>query len=145
MAIDPQYYRDIILDNYTYPNNKELSDAPGYHSKHMASDSCIDDITVQARFEDGKIADIRFDGKACAISTASTSILSELLKGKTIEEAEEIIKNYNNMVHGRDYDPEILGEAVAFGGVAKQPNRIGCATIGLNAIQDLISEQEGHE
>lgn len=140
MAIDPSYYRDIILDNYSYPNNKELSDDKDYHSKHMASDSCIDDITVQAKFKDGKIADIRFDGKACAISTASTSILTELLKGKTIEEAEKIIHNYNHMVHGEPYDPELLEDAVVFEGVSTQPNRIGCATIGWKAIQDLINE-----
>lgn len=142
MSIDPSYYRDIILDNYSYPHNKSLSDEADYHSRHMASDSCIDDITVQAKFKDGKIEDVRFDGKACAISTASTSILTELLKGKTFEEAQNIINNYNQMIQGKPYDPQVLDEAVVFEGVSKQPNRIGCATIGWKAVQEMIDEEE---
>ena len=57
----------------------------------MASDSCIDDITVQSDIENGVIKDIRFNGVACTISTASTSVMTELLKGKTVEEAKKII------------------------------------------------------
>lgn len=142
MAIDPVYSREIIMDNYSYPRHKELTDDPNYQHRHMASDSCIDDITVQAKIKDGKIEDIRFDGQACAISTASTSILTELLEGKTLEEAKEIMDNYFAMVDGREYDPELLQEAAAFEGVAKQPNRINCATIGWKALRDMVAEQE---
>ena len=92
--IDPMLMRQIIMDHYDYPRNKELTDNKGYMSRHMASDSCIDDITVQTKISDGKIDDIRFDGVACTISTASTSIMSELLKGKTTQEAKEIMDNY---------------------------------------------------
>lgn len=80
MPIDPMLMREIIMDNYQYPHNKHLSEDPSYCSRHMASDSCIDDITVQAKFKDGKIEDVRFDGQACTISTASTSILTDLVK-----------------------------------------------------------------
>ena len=72
--IDPMLMRQIIMDHYDYPRNKELTKDNGYMSRHMASDSCIDDITVQTKISDGKIDDIRFDGVACTISTASTSI-----------------------------------------------------------------------
>ena len=75
--IDPMLMRQIIMDHYDYPRNKELTKDNGYMSRHMASDSCIDDITVQTKISDGKIDDIRFDGVACTISTASTSIMSE--------------------------------------------------------------------
>ena len=88
--IDPMLMRQIIMDHYDYPRNKELTKDNGYMSRHMASDSCIDDITVQTKISDGKIDDIRFDGVACTISTASTSIMSELLKGKTVQEAMEV-------------------------------------------------------
>lgn len=142
MAIDPSYYREIIMDNYTYPRHKELSKEEGYVSRHMASDSCIDDITVQARFKDGKVDDVRFDGQACTVSTASTSLLTELVEGKTLEEAEKIIENYFAMIDGREYDPELLEGAVAFEGVAKQPNRIGCATIGWRALDEMIKAEE---
>lgn len=96
--IDPMLMRQIIMDHYDYPRNKELTDNEGYMSRHMASDSCIDDITVQTKISDGKIDDIRFDGVACTISTASTSIMSELLKGKTTQEAKEIMDNYFKMI-----------------------------------------------
>lgn len=145
MAIDPSYYRDIIMDNYSYPRNKDLKDDKDYHSRHMASDSCIDDITVQARFKDGKVEDVRFDGQACTISTASTSILTELVEGKTLEEAKNIIENYFHMIHGEDFDSGLLDAAIVFEGVAKQPNRIGCATIGWRALNEMIGEEEAKE
>ena len=109
----------------------------------MASDSCIDDITVQSDIEDGKIRDIRFDGVACTISTASTSMMTDLLKGKTVEEAKKIIDNYMAMVDGKEYDPDMLDEAVAMKNVYKQANRIKCATIGWKAIREMIDESEG--
>ena len=82
---DPMILRQIIMDHYEYPRNHELIKNPEYHEKHMASDSCIDDIYVQSKIKDGVVEDIRFDGEACTISTASTSIMSELLQGKTLD------------------------------------------------------------
>lgn len=108
----------------------------------MASESCIDDIHVQAKITDGIVEDIRFDGIACTISTASTSIMSELLKGKSIEEAKEIIQNYYQMIDQKEYDDAMLEEAIAFHNVGKQANRIKCATIGWKAIESLIEESE---
>ncbi|WP_019892400.1 Fe-S cluster assembly sulfur transfer protein SufU [Allobaculum stercoricanis] len=139
MPIDPSYYREIIMDNYSYPQNKELKTDDGeYDQRHMASDSCIDDITVQAKIKDGIVQDVRFDGQACTISTASTSILTQLVANKTVEQAEAIIQNYFNMIHGRPFDPELVDEAIVFEGVAKQPNRIGCATIGWKALEEML-------
>lgn len=108
----------------------------------MASDSCVDDIHVQALIEDGIIKDVTFDGVACTISTASTSIMTELVKGKTVNEAKEIIDNYYDMIDQKDYDEELLQEAVAFDTVGKQANRIKCATIGWHGLQKLIDESE---
>ncbi len=140
--IDPMLMRQIIMDHYDYPRNKELIESNDYLSRHMASDSCIDDITVQTKIKDGKIDDIRFDGVACTISTASTSIMSELLKGKSLSEAKEIMKNYFNMIDQKDYDEDVLEEAIAFQNVGKQANRINCATIGWKAMREMIKESE---
>ena len=137
---DPMVLREIILDHYEYPRNHRLSKDGGYLEAHMASESCIDDIKVQAKINDGVIEDVSFDGRACTISTASTSIMSELVKGKTIKEAEVIIDNYLAMIDGREYDESILDEAVALQGVSKQANRIKCATIGWHGLQQLIKE-----
>ena len=104
--IDPMLMRQIIMDHYDYPRNKELTKDNGYMSRHMASDSCIDDITVQTKISDGKIDDIRF--------------MSELLKGKTTEEAKEIMDNYFKMIDQKEYDEDVLDEAIAFQNVGKQ-------------------------
>ena len=140
---DPMILRQIIMDHYEYPRNHELTHDEAYMSRHMASDSCIDDIYVEAKIKDHVIEDIRFDGVACTISTAATSIMSELLKGKQLEEAHTIIDNYHQMIDGKAYDEEMLEEAVALKGVGKQANRIKCATIGWKAIEEMIEESEG--
>ena len=106
---DPMILRSIIMDHYEYPRNHELTEKEDYKKKHMASESCIDDIYVQAKIEDGIVEDIRFDGVACTISTASTSIMSELLKGKTTQEAKHIIENYYQMIDQKEYDIFLIG------------------------------------
>lgn len=140
---DPMILRQIIMDHYDYPRNHELlQDDADYVQKHMASESCIDDIYVQSKIKHGVVEDVRFDGVACTISTASTSIMSELLRGKSIQEAKEIIRNYFAMIDGSPYDEELLEEAIAFYNVGKQANRIKCATIGWKAMEEMIKESE---
>ena len=139
---DPAILRELVMDHYQYPHNHKLVKDDRYLSRHMASDSCIDDITVQASIEDGVIQDIQFEGNACTISTASTSMMSDLLKGKKLEEAKTIIQNYEEMIEGNPYDEELLGEAIAFQNVYKQANRKRCALIGWDAISQMIEESE---
>lgn len=142
MLQDPMVLRQIIMDHYEYPRNHQLVEDQNYHSKHMASESCIDDITVQVLFDGETIKDIRFDGVACTIATASTSIMTELLKNKTKKEGKKIIDEYFKMIDQQSFDDNVLEEAIAFRSVGQQPNRIKCATIGWNAIAELITESE---
>ncbi len=142
---DPEILREIIMDYYQNPRNKRNMEDSDYLSTHLASDSCIDDIHVFAKFEGNTIKDIAFDGIACAIATSSTSIMSELLIGKDISEAKKIIENYNNMIYEKPYDEDLLLEANAFQNVHKQANRIKCATIGWKGIAKLIEEYESKE
>lgn len=139
---DAMMLRQIIMDHYQYPRNHSLVDDHDYTMRHMAADSCIDDIKVQAKIKEGKIEDVRFDGVACTISTASTSIMTQLLKGKSIEDAKGIIAEYNKMIDLKEFDVEKVDEAIAFVNVGKQANRIGCALIGWQAISELILESE---
>ncbi|MBQ4252056.1 MAG: iron-sulfur cluster assembly scaffold protein, partial [Erysipelotrichaceae bacterium] len=81
-------------------------------------------------------------GVACTISTASTSIMTQLVKGKSVEEAGVILDNYFRMIDGQDYDEELLDEAVCMKNVGKQANRIKCATIGWNGLKQLLEEGE---
>ncbi len=142
MLKDPMVLRELVMDHYKYPHHHGLVKDSRYLSRHMASDSCIDDITVEADIQDNIIRDIRFDGVACTISTASTSMMTDLLIGKTLDEAKAVIEQYFNMIDARDYDPEVLEEAVAMQNVYKQANRIKCATIGWKAIKEMITESE---
>ena len=142
---DPDILRELIMDHYKYPHHHSLTEENGYLQKHMASESCIDDITVQAKINEGIIEDVRFDGVACTISTASTSMMTDLLIGKTVEEARAIIHEYFMMIDGKEYDADVLQEAVAMQNVYKQANRIKCATIGWNAIQSLLESESSNE
>ena len=138
---NPSLIREIIMDHYEYPRNKKLKNDSKYTKVNLDSESCIDNIDLEVLVEDGKIKDICFDGVACTISTASTSIMTELLKDKSVEEANEIIENYLNMLYGKDYDEELLGEAAAFINTSKQANRIKCATLSWNGLKDIINKK----
>lgn len=139
---DPQLLRGIIMDHYEHPRNRGLIEDDSYKKVNMNSDTCIDDLDIQVKFDGDMIADVRYDGEACAICTSSTSIMSELVIGKTKEEAKEIIENYMNMIYERDYDEDLLEEAIAFKNTHKQANRIKCATLGWNGLVKLIEESE---
>lgn len=139
---DPQLLREIIMDHYEHPRNRGLVDDETYKKVNMNSDTCIDDLDIQVQFDGDKIKDVRYDGEACAICTSSTSIMSELVIGKTKAEAKEIIANYMNMIYEKDYDEDMLEEAIAFKNTHKQANRIKCATLGWNGLIQLIEESE---
>lgn len=134
--------REVIMDHYQNPRHKhEISDVK-YLSKHMSSSSCIDDITVYMDIEDGKVKDIAFNGVGCTISTASTSILTELLTGQPVEKVKEIVTNYLNMLDEKPYDQDLLQEANVFASVSQSANRINCATIGWRAVKDILNRKE---
>ena len=137
ISINEMMMREIIMDHYTHPRNRREGDA-SYKTIYMDSDSCIDKIYVQAKIENGILVDVCFHGVGCAISIASTSIMTELLKGKTISEAEDIIKNYLAMIHEEPYDADVLDEAIVFMNTSKQAARIKCATIGFNGMEKLL-------
>lgn len=140
-SLDNMLLRQIIMDHYENPRNHQLVDDERYISINMDSETCIDNIDIQAYINGDKIEDIRFDGEACAICTASTSIMSELLIGKTKKEAKHIIENFNNMIYERDYDPDVIEDAIAFVNTHKQANRIKCATLGWMGIEKLLEEK----
>lgn len=139
--MDENIKRSILLDHYQNPRNKRTVDDPKYISIHKASDSCIDDITVFILFDGNIIKDVCYDGKGCTICISSCSIISELIKNKTIEDGINIIENYLSMVNEGEFDIDLLEEANAFDTLYKQPNRIKCGTIGINAMLDIL---KGH-
>ena len=138
--MDDNLKREIIIDNYQNPLNKELIDDNSYLSVNQASESCIDNLDFMMKIEDGVVKDIRFDGEACAISTSATSIMIRKLIGKSIEEVRNILTNYQNMIMEKDYDKELLGELLVYDNISKQPNRIKCALLPMEAINKMLLE-----
>ncbi len=140
--MDENLKRDIILDNYTNPENKSRVEDESYIGVNSNNSSCIDNIDLWVKIEDGIIKDIKFDGEACAISTASTSIMTKELAGKTIDEARKFIENFYNMINEEEYDENALNEALVFDTIYKQANRKTCATLPYKGIQDAIDIYE---
>lgn len=136
-------FKAMILDHVENPRNKG-KEHTGYQYQTLKNPSCGDIITVYIKLNNDKIEDITYDVSGCSICSASASIMSELLMGKTIEEMNYIISNFNNMVMGQTFDEEILGEAICLKGVVDVPTRIKCATLGYKAIKEAIEEGEYH-
>ena len=133
--------RSIIMDHYSNPQNKHQPSKEGYEKMHMHSENCIDDIDVFLLIENGIVTDACFDGVACTISTSSTDIMCDLLKGKSIADAKNIIAQYNNMIHEQPFDDEVLDEAIVFINTSKQAARIRCAMIGFNAADKILGDK----
>ena len=138
ISLNNDMMRSIILDHYSKPNNKNTPNIDGYEKIHMHSDNCIDDINVYLLVDKHIVKDASFDGVACAISTASTDILCDLLKDKDVKTALYIIEQYMHMIHEEPFDGDVLEEALAFVNTSKQAARIRCATIGWNAANEIL-------
>lgn len=137
--MDKELKRSIILDNYQNSYHKRKMD-DSYLKINSRNVSCIDNIDLYIRIEEGIIKEIYFDGEACVISISSASIMCRLLEGKTIDEAIEIIENYDNMIEEKEYKRDILEEACVYDDVAKQPSRKTCATLTWNGLYKKLLE-----
>ena len=128
-------YRQVIMDHYKNPRNKGLK---GFPKAHIKNPSCGDDITMEALIEDGIVKEIRHQGSGCSICCSSASVLSEVLKGKTVEHAKELIEDFYSMIKGEDVENEELEEALVYQGVSKFPARIKCATVSWKALERVL-------
>ena len=95
-------YREVIMDHYKNPKNKGLKNTDPYHMVHLTNPSCGDDMRVEIIVSDGQVVDVRQDGKGCSICLSSASVMSELLIGKSVEEAKNLIDGFYSMVKGED-------------------------------------------
>ncbi len=140
-TMDSETKRAIIMEHYTNPLNRDTIDDPKYIKINSNSETCIDNLDIYVLFNNNKIEDIHFNGEACAISTSAASIMTRLLKDKTIEEVKELIKEYKDMIEtGKEYDK--LEEALVYSDIYKQQNRKGCAIIPWLGIEKAIVEYE---
>ena len=143
--MDENLKRSIMIEHYQNPLNKNFDNTDTYEKINMNTASCIDNLNFAVKIEDNVIKDIKFDGEACAISTSSSSIMTDLVKGKTIDEVKNIIANYENMIDEKPYDKNILEESNVYDEIYKQPNRKKCALLpyeGLKKILERIDKNE---
>lgn len=138
--MDPNMRRELLLDNYQHPTGHGLVDDSSYIKINTNNESCIDNLDIMYKIKDGKIEDIRFDGEACAISTSATSIMIQNLIGKTKEEAQAILNNYEAMLDERPYDKETLKDLNAYDEIYKQPNRKKCALLPFESLRKIIDK-----
>ena len=130
--IDSNLKRTLILDNFQNPINKGLKNNKDYIKINTNNESCIDELDFELKIDDNIIKDLVFDGEACAISTSSASVMIKILLNKTVDEAINIIKNYQNMINEKSYNTDILEEATIFDEIYKQPARKKCALLSWN-------------
>ncbi len=137
-------YQEVILDHYKRPQHKGL--AATYDAQvHHVNPSCGDEITLNVALDDDKVAAITWDGVGCSISQASVSILSDLLLGKSIAEADLVLNNFTELMQSKGTmvgDDAILEDAVAMAGVSKFPARIKCALLGWMAYKDAVVQAQ---
>jgi nitrogen fixation NifU-like protein len=143
--MDNDLKRSIILENYQNPRGKGLIDDDSYIKVNMNNESCIDELNIMVKVENGVIKDIKFDGEACAICISSASIMIETLIGKTTKEAENILTNFLNMIDEKPYDQEILEEAIVYDDIHKNPNRKKCALLSWWGVEKVLNQLKKSE
>ena len=140
--MDEKLRKSIILEHYNNPLNKGLLNDNSYEKINMNSPTCIDNLDFEIKIENDIVTDIKYDGEACAISTSSSSIMTDLIIGKSVEEAKEIIDNFYAMINEEKYDEEILGEANCYCEIYKQPNRKKCALLPYEGLKKVIDKNK---
>ncbi len=138
--MDREEKRKIILDNYNDDINRKEISSSDYIKVNSRNFSCIDNIDLYIKFNNNIIDDIKFNGEACVIAISSTSLLIKYLIGKSVEEALNIISNYENMIDGLSYDQSIIKDLIAFDDIGKQPSRKICATLASRKIKELLEK-----
>lgn len=133
-------YQEIILEHYRRPQNVGVVE-DGIQAQQVHA-SCGDKATVSVRVEGDRIVELKFVGTGCSISQASLSMMTEALRGKTLDEVRELYHKFRSMLRGEPPDEELLGDMVALQGVRQFPARVPCATLGWEALASALKLDE---
>ncbi|MFZ8871822.1 MAG: Fe-S cluster assembly sulfur transfer protein SufU [Candidatus Nanopelagicaceae bacterium] len=135
-------YQEVILDHYKRPLNKSLVPNPNIQVHHINT-SCGDEVTLNLHMTGEVVTQVTWEGVGCSISQASTSVMSDLLAGKTFTEALALVDEFQSMLQSKGTDSgneERLQDGVAFAGVSKFPARVKCALLGWMAFKDALQQ-----
>jgi nitrogen fixation NifU-like protein len=139
-----QIYQEVILDHYKHPHRRGLRE-PYHAQSFQVNPTCGDEVTLRVALSDDgdTVADVSYDGQGCSISQAATSVLTDLVIGRSVGDALKTVAAFNEMVSSRgkvEGDEDVLGDGIAFAGVAKYPARIKCALLGWMAFKDAVAQ-----
>ncbi|WP_375490461.1 Fe-S cluster assembly sulfur transfer protein SufU [uncultured Jatrophihabitans sp.] len=138
-------YQQIILDHYKNPQHHVLPSEFDAEVHHV-NPTCGDEVTLRVKLVDGNVAELGWDGEGCSISQASTSVMSELVSGGSVDHALQLQTKFLGLMQSRgtaelsEADEDELEDAVAFEGVSKYPARVKCALLGWMAMKSAVSE-----
>jgi nitrogen fixation NifU-like protein len=131
-------YQEVILDHNRRPRNRRVLEGASVHADGY-NPLCGDKVTIYLKLEGDRISDISFQGAGCAISTASASILTETLKGKTLQEADALFHKFHDLVTGKaTANGQALGKLQVFSGVSEFPVRVKCATLAWHTLRSAL-------
>ncbi len=136
MSFLESLYKDVILEHYKRPHNRGVLSGAS-HTQEGVNASCGDELTLYLRVDQGVIRDVRFEGEGCAISQASASLMTDALKGRSVERALELSRSFKAMIRGEEPDPE-LGELAALQGISKLHARVKCATLAWTTLDAAL-------
>lgn len=136
--MDEELKREIIMEHYSNPLNKETVTDSRYEKVNTRNQSCIDNLDIYILFDKDLIKDIKFNGEACAISTSSTSIMIKNLIGMNVKDALNYVDNFMAMVNEDKYDDSILNEALCYDKIYLQNSRKTCATLPYRGLKEAL-------
>ena len=134
-------YQEIIVDHYKRPHGQGLRE-PYQAEAHHVNPTCGDEVTVRVQLADGIVEDVSYEGLGCSISQASASVLYDLVRGRPVAEALTRHDAFGELMAGRgrvEPDEAVLGDGVAFAGVARYPARVKCALLPWMAFKDALT------
>jgi nitrogen fixation protein NifU and related proteins len=138
MSLLDQLYKELILEHYKHPRNKGTLEHA--ISEEGVNPSCGDEIKLYLKFADKAIKDVKFIGEGCAISQASASMMTEAIKGKSLEEVSSLTRDFKAMIHGEAPADE-LGDLKMLQGISKLHARVKCATLPWLTLEQLIKSE----
>jgi nitrogen fixation NifU-like protein len=133
-------YQEVILDHNKRPRNFRVLN-PYSHKAEGYNPLCGDKVTVYLDVQDGIIKDLSFQGAGCAISSASASMMTEVLKGKSMAEVEKLFKDFHDAVTGSSEPSPQLGKLAVLAGVRDYPSRVKCATLVWHALRAALENR----
>ena len=134
-------YQEIILDHYKHPHHKGLRE-PFEAEVHHVNPTCGDEVTLRVHLDDRQVTDVSYDAIGCSISQASASVMTDLLIGKSVDDALAVHETFLALMQGKgqiEPDEDVLEDGIAFAGVAKFPARVKCALLAWMAWKDATT------